>query len=92
MAGWKLGKDVCIRKNNKNLFTVLVNLKGHEIEYYIYEYDVLSERVEKAYKNYINTPKKDGSARKDIDFRWWDFKMFNEEDHKRKNNWDILGF
>ena len=55
---WKLGKDVCIRKNNKNLFTVLVNLKGHEIEYYIYEYDVLSERVEKAYKNYINIEKR----------------------------------
>ena len=91
-AGWKLGKDVCIRKNNPNLYTVLVNLSGNEIEYYIYEYDVLSERVETAYSEYIETPKKDGGERKDIDFRWWDLKKFKDDDLRRKNNWKILGF
>jgi len=91
-AGWKLGKDVCVRKNNPNLFTVLVNLSGNEIEYYIYEYDVLSERVENAYSEYIETPKKDGGERKDIDFRWWDLKKFKDDDLRRKNNWEILGF
>lgn len=91
-AGWKLGKDVCQRKNNPALYTVLVNLSGNTIEYYIYEYDVLSERVEKAYAEYLKTPKRDGSNRKDIDFRWWDFKMFTEDDRNRKNNWSILGF
>jgi len=91
-AGWKLGKDVCVRKNNPNLFTVLVNLSGNEIEYYIYEYDVLSERVENAYAEYIETPKRDGGERKDIDFRWWDLKKFKDDDLRRKNNWEILGF
>jgi hypothetical protein len=90
--GWKLGIDICKRKNNPLLFTILVNLTSSEIEYYIYEYDDLSEKIDKAYAEYLNIPKKDGGKRKDIDFRWWDFKMFTENDHSRKNNWDILGF
>ena len=40
-------------KNNPLLYTVLVNLTGTKIEYYIYQYDVLSERVEKAYSEGI---------------------------------------
>lgn len=90
--GWKLGKDICERKNNPFLYTVLVNLMGTEIGYYIYEYDILSERVEKVYQDYLKVKKKDGSDRKDIDFRWYDFKLFSEDDHRRKNNWSILGF
>lgn len=90
--GWKLGKEICNRKNNPNLFTVLVNLSSDEIEYYIYEYDTLSEKVENAYLNYLNIPKKDGNKRKDIDFRWWDLKLFTEDDKNRKNNWNLLGF
>jgi hypothetical protein len=91
-AGWKLGVDICERKNNPMLYTVLVNLTGNEIEYYIYEYDVLSERVEKAYADYLSIPKKDGDPRKDIAFRWYDLKLFTADDHSRKNNWNILGF
>jgi hypothetical protein len=90
--GWKLGKDICERKNNPFLYTVLVNLMGTEIEYYIYEYDILSDRVEKVYQEYLKVKKRDGSDRKDIDFRWYDFKLFSEDDHRRKNNWSILGF
>ncbi len=90
--GWKLGMDICIRKNNPLLFTVLVNLSGDKIEYYIYEYDILSERVEKAYAEYLKIPKQDGGKRKDIAFRWYDFKMFTPDDHSRKNKWNILGF
>lgn len=90
--GWKLGKEICNRKNNPNLFTVLVNLSINEIEYYIYEYDTLSEKVENAYLNYLKIPKKDGNKRKDIDFRWWDLKLFTEDDKNRKNNWNLLGF
>lgn len=90
--GWKLGMDICERKNNPNLFTVLVNLTGKEIEYYIYEYDILSERVEKAYNDYISILKKNGELRKDIAFRWYDLKLFTADDHSRKDNWDVLGF
>ena len=92
IQGWKLGMDICERKNNPMLFTVLVNLTGKEIDYYIYEYDILSERVEKAYSDYLSKPKKDGGQRKDIAFRWWDFKFFTADDLVRKNNWKILGF
>lgn len=90
--GWKLSKDICERKNNPNLYTVLVNLTGTLIEYYVYEYDILSERVEKVYSEYLAKPKRDGSNRKDIDFRWFDLKNFTREDLKRKNNWSMLGF
>jgi hypothetical protein len=90
--GWKLGTEICVRRGNPNLFTVLVNLKDDEIEYYIYEYDTLSEIVENNYSKYMGTLKRDGGERKDVKFRWHDFKYFTEEDHLRKNNWSILGF
>jgi hypothetical protein len=90
--GWKLGMDICTRKNNPLLFTVLVNLTGSQIEYYVYEYDILSERVEKSYSDYLIKPKRDGGSRKDIAFRCFDLKQFTPDDHFRKNNWDILGF
>lgn len=90
--GWKLGVDICERKNNPLLYTILVNLTSNEIEYYIYEYDVLSERVEAAYAQYLAIPKRDGNARKDIKFRWYDLKNFIEDDLSRKNNWGLLGF
>lgn len=89
--GWKLGTDICVKKNNPNLFTILVNLKEEDVEYFIYEYDVLSEIVENNYKNYINTLKKDGEKRKEVAFRWHDFKYFTSQDYERKNNWRILG-
>lgn len=70
----------------------MVNLTSSDIEYYIYEYDVLSEKVEKGYRDYLSIKKRDGGDRKDIAFRWYDFKMFSDDDNSRKNNWDILGF
>lgn len=91
--GWRLNKGITIRKNNPNLFVVLVNLLEKEnCDYYIYPYDSLSERVEEIYSNYINTPKKDGSARKDVDFRWFNHNDFSEEDKMKKNNWELLPF
>lgn len=92
IQGWKLGKDVCERRNNANLYTVLVNLTGKQVDFYIYEYDILSERVEKAYEKYLARPKRDGGQRKDIEFRWYDLKFFTEDDNARKNNWNILKF
>lgn len=90
--GWKLGMDICERKNNPSLFTVLVNLKQNEIEYYIYEYDVLSEKVRSLYSDYLLKPKRDGGQRKDIKFRWFNLNDFKDDDKQRKNSWHILGF
>lgn len=90
--GWNLGKSICERKNNSNLFTILVNLQGNEIEYYIYEYDILSERVEKVFSDYMIKPKKNGAPHKKTDIRWYDKKSFSDDDHSRKNNWNVLGF
>jgi len=90
--GWKLGMDICEQKNNPLLFTVLVNLKQRGIEYYIYEYDVLSKKVQTNYSDYLVKPKRDGGQRKDIKFRWFNLNDFGEDDWQRKNNWHILGF
>lgn len=90
--GWKLGMDICERKSNPFLFTVLVNITKENIDFYIYEYDVLSEKVEQIYSDYLSTPKRNGEGRKDISFRWFDLKQFSDDDFARKNNWSILGF
>lgn len=90
--GWRLNKDICKKKRNKDLFVVLVNLSKEKVEYYVYEYDVLSNRVSNEYKKYLKTPKRNGDPRKDLDFRWFDFSHFNKGDHARKNKWNILGF
>ena len=90
--GWKLGVDICTQKNNPLLYTILVNLTGNTIDYYIYEYDILSEKVASLYDNYLITPKKDGGQRKDIAFRWFNLNDFQEDDRLRKNNWEVLGF
>ncbi len=90
--GWRLGTDISEKKYNKTLFTVLVNLNNTEVDYYIYEYDVLAEKISNIYNDYINTPKKDGTKRKEVNFRWFDFTNFTSDDYNRKNNWKILGF
>jgi len=90
--GWKLGMDICERKTNSSLFTILVNLTSKETEFYIYEYDFLSEKVESLYADYLLKPKRDGGQRKDTKFRWFNLNDFKEDDLLRKNNWDVLGF
>ncbi|WP_448571023.1 hypothetical protein [Trichothermofontia sp.] len=91
--GWRLNTDICTKRQNPNLFVVLVNLKTDQSnDYYIYEYDVLSERVSEVYSEYIKQPKRDGGKRQDVSFRWFDLKNFNDEDYKRMNRWEILGF
>ncbi len=91
--GWRLSTDICTKRGNPNLFVVLVNLKVNGTnDYYIYEYDALSERVSEAYAEYMSVPKRDGAQRKEVDFRWFDFKYFTDEDRNRLNRWAILGF
>jgi hypothetical protein len=90
--GWKLGMDICIRKNNENLFVLLVNVKTNSTDYYTFKYDDLSERVENLYLEYLNTPKRNGENRKDIGFRWLDLKQLSDEEKSRKNKWELLGF
>lgn len=91
--GWRLNKDICLRKNNPNLYVVLVNLlEEGKCDYYIYPYDTLSKKVEKTYSNYIKTPKRDGTQRKEVDFRWFNHNDFDQSDLNRKNNWSLLPF
>jgi hypothetical protein len=90
--GWKLGKDICTPKNNKNLFVVLVNLTGNTVDYYVFKYDILAKKNARLYQTYINTPKRNGEKRKDIAFRWLDLKDVTEAEKQNKNNWDVLGF
>jgi len=88
--GWKLGKDITEKKNNPNLFVILVNLEEDYPEFYIYEYDELADIVERNYQKYISTPKRDGSQRQEVPFRWHDIKNFTEDDKNRKNKWELI--
>jgi hypothetical protein len=91
--GWKLGLEIENKQENPNLFVVLVNMKNDGTnDFYIYEYNKLSERVNEIFQEYISTPKRDGTKRKEVNFRWFDFKDFNQEDKAKLNNWKILGF
>jgi hypothetical protein len=89
--GWKLGKDITTKKGNSNLFIVLVNLEKTGLpEFYVYEYDVLADVVEKHYTAYIEQPKRDGTKRKEVGFRWHDIKLFTDDDRSRKDNWEPI--
>ena len=89
--GWKLGKNITTKHNNSDLFVVLVNLQERGLpEFFIYEYDILAETVEKNYQRYIDTPKRDGTKKKDVSFRWHDTKFFTQDDLDRKNNWSPI--
>lgn len=89
--GWKLSKQIIVKKNNPNLFMVLVNLKTDaQNTFYVYQYDDFVERVNQVYKQYINTPKRDGGVRKDVGFRWYDYKNFTDDDRNRKCDWSLI--
>jgi len=93
--GWKLNKNIENKMGADNLFVVLVNLlsAGQMPEFYIFHRDELAELIKNNYQRYISIPKKDGSRRKDIDFRWFDFREqdFSIELRKEKlNNWKLL--
>jgi hypothetical protein len=89
--GWKLGRDLESRKRNPSLFVILVDMKGGTNDYFIFPYDDLADRIKGLYKKYIRTPKRDGGARKEVGFRWFDLRQFSRADRARKNNWGLLG-
>ncbi|MEG4520930.1 hypothetical protein [Microcoleus sp. AT9b-C3] len=91
--GWKFGPNMSIKKNNDNLYVVLVNMHDNGTnDFYIYKHDELVERVNHLYDEYMSKPKRDGSVRKEPGFRWFDHKYFTDDDKSRKNNWALLGF
>ena len=91
--GWKLSMSITKKQNNPNLFVILVNMLSNGTnEYYIYKHDQLSKRVEQVYEKYLAKPKKDGTSKKDLNFRFFDFRYFNISDKRRLNRWDLLGF
>ena len=91
--GWKLSAKMTQRKNNPLLFTVLVDMQPDGTnDFYVYEYDTLVDRINELYLVYLSKLKRDGTARKELGFRWFDHKYFSDDDRRRKNNWDILGF
>jgi hypothetical protein len=89
--GWKLGKDMEQKHGNPDLFIVLVDLKEDGVpDFYVYQHDVLSERVAGLYRKYLAKPKRDGKPRKDVDFRWYDTRFLTPDDLARKNNLGII--
>jgi hypothetical protein len=89
--GWKLGTDIASDEGTKGLFVVLVNLKASEApDFYIYERHVLAERVQAVYDAYMAKPKRDGTERKAVAFRWFDEVSFTPDDKARKNDWSRI--
>ena len=89
--GWKLGKDIETPQNNQDLFVVLVDLRPDgSTDFYVYEYNSLARKIKQLYNEYIQTPKRDGKQRKEVGFRWFDLKYFQEDDKSRKNKWNLI--
>jgi hypothetical protein len=89
--GWKLGKDVTAKKQNPRLFIVLVNLSESGVgDFYIYRYDSLADIIDENYRKYMSKPKRDGTARKEVRFRWHNIMDFTKRDWNKKNNWDPI--
>jgi hypothetical protein len=89
--GWKLGADMASEDKSKGLFVVLVNLKESEPpDFYVYKRKELVKRVQTVYESYMAKPKKDGSQRKAVGFRWFDEISFTEDDKSRRNNWERI--
>jgi hypothetical protein len=91
--GWKVGVDLSIKRHNPNLFVVLVNMRPDgSNDFYVYEHDSISDRLDQLYADYIAKPKRDGTPRKDVSFRWIDLVRMADEDRARLNAWNLLGF
>ncbi len=90
---WRLGVNMAKKHNNPKLFVVLVNMHDEKPnDYYIYKYDDFAQRVSEVYEEYIFAKKKDGTSKKELKFRFFDFKYFKKKDHNRRNKWNLLGF
>lgn len=90
--GWKLNKQITKKKNNPNLFLVIVDLEENKInDFYVYKYDDFAEKVTEVYNTYINAPhSKTGKVKKEVGFRWYDYKNFTQDDLDRKNDWSLI--
>lgn len=86
--GWKFGTDITESDNRDDLFVILVDLHENKLpDYYIYEFNNLSKKVQAVYNNYIQTPRRNGDPRKEVRFRWLPASK-NDQDHMKKmNNW-----
>lgn len=73
------------------MLVALVNLREDAApDFYIYTRAELAQRVTKVYDAYMAKPKRDGTDRKDVSFRWFDEVSFDDSDRTRKNNWDLI--
>lgn len=89
--GWKLGTDSEEKQGNPNMFVILVNMNSESNDYYVYKYDELAGRVHELYTKYMKTPTREGTAKKEVGFRWFNLRDFSISDKRRKNKWNLLG-
>jgi hypothetical protein len=89
--GWKLGADITNSDKSKGQFVVLVNLHDTLLpDFYVYTGEEIAARVAAVYEEYISTPKRDGTPRKPVGFRWFDEVSFSPDDRSRKNDWSSI--
>ena len=89
--GWKLGMNIATADKAKGQFIVLVNLHEKLLPgFYVYTPEDFAVKVQSVYEKYISTPKRDGTPRKAVAFRWFDEISFAPDDHSRKNDWSLV--
>lgn len=59
-------------------------------DFYVYQHSELAKRAQAVYSAYLSKPKKDGTTKKEVGFRWFDEVSFTEDDKARKNNWNPI--
>ena len=91
--GWKLGVNMTKKHSNPKQCVVFVNMHDQTPnDYYIYKYDDFAQRVSEVYEEYISAKKKNGTSKKELKFRFFDFRCFKKKDHSRRNKWSLFGF
>jgi recombinational DNA repair protein RecT len=67
---------------------VLVNLKNDAPnDYYVLKFSDFAAKIRRGYKKYIGILKRDGSQRKELNFRWIDLKQLTGTE---KNSWKLI--
>ena len=89
--GWKLGVDIATADKAKGQLIILVNLHEKLLpDFFVYTPEDLAAKVHSVYEKYISTPKRDGTPRKAVGFRWFDESSFAPDDHSRMNDWSLV--
>ena len=83
--GWKISAGFALEKHDE-LFVVLVQMKEKGgCDFYVCKHLAVAEKINQVYRNFMEKPKKDGSTRKEVGFRW-----INDSDIEHDESWNSM--